>query len=166
MFPRPEVLQVIHELTRAVGVLGLVGGQALDLEAENRAVDLAAVEFIHVRKTGALLLASLRIGAQIAGASTEALARISRYGEYLGLAFQIADDILDFQGESAAGEGAESGHSEKRKATYPSVVGIVQARERLNELLQLCLQGTCPIRRACRAASSHCSADSSASRRI
>jgi geranylgeranyl diphosphate synthase type II len=138
--PAATVLQVIHELTRAIGVLGLVGGQALDLEAENRAVDLATVEFIHVRKTGALLLASLRIGAQIAGASDEELARISRYGESLGLAFQIADDILDFQGEAA-----ESGHREKRKATYPSVVGIVQARERLNELLQLCLQELAPF---------------------
>ncbi|HVO95180.1 MAG TPA: farnesyl diphosphate synthase [Terriglobales bacterium] len=137
--PAATILQVIHELSRAVGVLGLVGGQALDLEAENRPVDLATVEFIHVRKTGALLLASLRIGAQIATASVEELTRISRYGEYLGLAFQIADDILDFHGEAAVGEGAESGRKEKRKATYPSVVGIVQARDRLQELLTLCL---------------------------
>jgi len=143
--PAATVLRVIHELTRAVGVLGLVGGQAMDLEAENQAVDLATVEFIHVRKTGALLLASLRIGAQIAGASAEELVRISRYGEYLGLAFQIADDILDFQGEDAAGASSESGHNEKRKATYPSIVGIVQARERLTELLQLCLQELAPF---------------------
>jgi geranylgeranyl diphosphate synthase type II len=143
--PAATVLRVIHELTRAVGVLGLVGGQAMDIEAENQAVDLATVEFIHVRKTGALLLASLRIGAQIAGASAEELVRISRYGEYLGLAFQIADDILDFHGEDAAGASSESGHHEKRKATYPSVVGIVQARERLNELLQLCLQELAPF---------------------
>jgi geranylgeranyl diphosphate synthase type II len=139
------VLQVIHELSRAVGVLGLVGGQAFDLEAENRDVDLATVELIHVRKTGALILASVRIGAQVGGARAEELSAISRYGEYLGLAFQIADDILDAQGETAAGEGPESGHNEKNKATYPAVVGIVQARERLVELSRLCFDALAPF---------------------
>jgi len=141
----PVVLRVIHELSLAVGVLGLVGGQAVDLEAENKEVNLATVEFIHVRKTGALILASVRIGAQVAGAGVEELAAISRYGEYLGLAFQIADDILDAQGETAAGEGAESGHNERSKATYPAVVGIAQARERLGELLRLCLEALAPF---------------------
>jgi geranylgeranyl diphosphate synthase type II len=139
------VLRVIHELSHSVGVLGLVGGQAFDLEAENKDVDLATVELIHVRKTGALILASLRIGAQIGGARAEELSAISRYGEYLGLAFQIADDILDAQGETAAGEGAESGHHEKNKATYPAVVGIVQARERLVELSRLCFDALAPF---------------------
>jgi geranylgeranyl diphosphate synthase type II len=81
----------------------------------------------------------------VAGASTEELARIARYGEHLGLAFQIADDILDTQGETVAGEGAESGRNERRKATYPSIVGVVQARERLKELLQLCLEDLAPF---------------------
>jgi len=137
----PElILQLIHELSHAAGVGGLVGGQALDLEVENQDdVDLATVEWIHVRKTGALILASVRIGAQVAGAQPADLARVSRYGERLGLAFQIADDILDALGQTAAGEGVESSHNERRKATYPSVVGLPQARETLKELLQLCL---------------------------
>ena len=137
----PElVVRLIHELSHAAGVGGLVGGQALDLEAENENdVDLATVEWIHVRKTGALILASVRIGAQVAGAQPGDLGRVSRYGERLGLAFQIADDILDALGQTAAGEGAESSHNERKKATYPSVVGIPQARETLKELLQLCL---------------------------
>jgi geranylgeranyl diphosphate synthase type II len=139
------VLELIHELSRAAGVQGLVGGQALDLEAEDRAVDLATVELIHVRKTGALILASVRIGARVASASAGELARIARYGEHLGLAFQIADDILDTQGETVAGEGAESGRNERCKATYPSIVGVVQARERLKELLQLCLEDLAPF---------------------
>jgi geranylgeranyl diphosphate synthase type II len=137
----PElVVRLIHELSHAAGVGGLVGGQALDLEAENENdVDLATVEWIHVRKTGALILASVRIGAQVAGAQPADLGRVSRYGERLGLAFQIADDILDASGQTTAGEGAESSHNERKKATYPSVVGIPQARETLKELLQLCL---------------------------
>jgi len=143
--PAAMVLQVIHELSQAVGVLGLVGGQAFDLEAENQEVDLATVELIHVRKTGALILASVRIGAQVGGARAEELSAISHYGEYLGLAFQIADDVLDAQGETATSEGAESGHHEKNKATYPAVVGIVQARERLMELSRLCFDALAPF---------------------
>jgi geranylgeranyl diphosphate synthase type II len=110
----------------------------VDLESENKDVDLATVEYIHVRKTGALILAALRIGAQIAGAKTGELRKVSKFGEYLGLAFQIADDVLDQIGETLTGEGAESGRNELKKATYPSVVGIVQAAERLHELLKLC----------------------------
>jgi geranylgeranyl diphosphate synthase, type II len=136
--PAELVLRLIHELSHAAGVAGLVGGQAVDLESENKDVDLATVEYIHVRKTGALILAAVRIGAQIAGAKTGDLRRVSKYGEYLGLAFQIADDVLDNLGETLADEGAESGHNERKKATYPSVVGIVQATERLQELLKLC----------------------------
>ena len=138
--PAELVLRLIHELSNSVGVVGLVGGQALDLEAENyRDVDLATVEWIHIRKTGALILASIRTGAQVAGAQPADLGRITRYGERLGLAFQIADDILDALGQTAAGERTETGHNEPKKATYPSIVGVPQARETLKELLQLCL---------------------------
>jgi len=131
----PVVVRLIHELSHAIGVTGLVGGQALDVESEGKDVDLPTVEYIHVRKTGALILASVRIGAQLAGAKPVDLRRVSRYGEYFGLAFQIADDVLDALGETAAGERKESGHKERKKATYPSVVGLAQARERLSDLL-------------------------------
>lgn len=143
--PAATVLEVLHELSSAAGVLGLVGGQACDLESESREVELAAVEFIHRRKTGALLLAAVRIGAEIADARGEDLTRISRYGEYLGLAFQIADDILDAQGETAAGEGAESGRHEIRKATYPAVIGVARSKARLEELLRRCLDALAPF---------------------
>jgi len=142
---RPElVLDLIHELAHAAGAMGLVGGQALDLEAEEKEADLATVEVIHVQKTGALILAAIRIGARLGDATESELARITRYGKYLGLAFQIADDILDARVEAAAQRG-ESGHKEQKKATYPLVVGIVQARERLGELLQLSLAELDPL---------------------
>jgi len=137
---KPELaLALIHELAHAAGVMGLVGGQALDLEAEGKEADLPTVEVIHVRKTGALILAALRIGARLGGPTEIELTRITRYGEFLGLAFQIADDILDSRAETAAAQRDETGHKEQKKATYPLVVGIVQARERLGELLQLSL---------------------------
>jgi geranylgeranyl diphosphate synthase type II len=132
----PDLLaELIHEIGCAVGVAGLVGGQAADLEAEEREVDLAAVEYVHVRKTGALIHASVRVGARVAGAKDAELRQISRYGEYLGLAFQIADDLLDHQGDAPEPR-AEWGRKEPRKATYPSIVGVAQAKERLAELLQ------------------------------
>jgi geranylgeranyl diphosphate synthase type II len=127
--------ELIHEIGCAVGVAGLVGGQAADLEAEEHEVDLAAVEYVHVRKTGALIHASVRVGARVAGAQDAELRQISRYGEYLGLAFQIADDVVDHQGDAPEPR-AESGRKERRKATYPSIVGVAQAKQRLAELLQ------------------------------
>jgi geranylgeranyl diphosphate synthase type II len=123
-------LDLVHELARAAGLAGLVGGQALDVESENCTADISAVEGMHGRKTGALILASLRIGAVAGGAPAAALKKISRYGEALGLAFQIADDLLD-----VTGAGQESGRKEENKATYPSVAGVDCARARLEELV-------------------------------
>jgi geranylgeranyl diphosphate synthase type II len=131
------VLELIHEISHAAGIGGLVGGQVFDLEAEGREADIATVEYIHVRKTGALILTAVRIGARIGGAASKEMRKISRYAEFLGLAFQIADDILDAAGGNS--EGAV-GDWEKRKATYPSIVGLAAARARLRELLQHCLK--------------------------
>jgi geranylgeranyl diphosphate synthase type II len=146
--PAELVLKLIRELAHAIGVDGLVGGQAFDLEAERREVDIGAVEYIHVRKTGALIRAAVRIGAQIGAARPPELRRLSRFGEALGLAFQIADDILDILDESAAGEEAESGRSEWNKATYPSVVGVTRARQRLSELCDRCVDELAPFGKA------------------
>ena len=139
------VLELIQEVAHAAGVAGLVGGQSADLEAEGKEVDLATVEYIHVRKTGALILTAVRVGARVAGAKPADLRRISRYGEYLGLGFQIADDILDLQGHAPGHKPAESGRKERRKATYPAVVGVVQAKERLQELLHQSLKQLDPF---------------------
>src|SRR5437762_634265 len=106
------ILNLIHEIARAAGVAGMAGGQAIDLEAEEREPDVATVEYIHVRKTGALILAAVRIGAILGRAPAKELRRVSRYGEFFGLAFQIADDIMDISDHSANGR-------EMKKATYP-----------------------------------------------
>ena len=126
--PPERAALLVRELCRAAGADGMVGGQLLDLEAERREVDTAALEAIHRAKTGALLTASLRLGALAGGASHDALAALSRYGEALGLAFQIADDILDVTGDAASlGKIAGRDH-ELRKASYPSVHGLDGAR--------------------------------------
>jgi geranylgeranyl diphosphate synthase type II len=137
----PElVLDLIHELGRAAGVAGLVGGQAIDLETEKKNVDIRTVESLHGRKTGALILASLIIGARAGGAKAAELKRISRYGELIGLAFQIADDLLDL-----GGAGEESGRREEKKATYPSMAGVDQAKRRLRELTQQAVKSVVPF---------------------
>lgn len=133
-----RVLEIVHEIARAAGIAGLVGGQVVDLEAEGRDVDVATVELIHVRKTGALMYAAAKAGALAAGVKPKDLRRISRYAEFLGLAFQIADDIADAQGGAAGGGSTRD--VEKKKATYPSVVGLPAAKERLQGLLQSCLK--------------------------
>ena len=129
------ILELIHEISHAAGVGGLVGGQAVDLEAEGREVDVATVEFIHVRKTGALILTSVRVGATIGGATPKEMRRISRYAEFLGLAFQIVDDIMDIAEHSSGGDGRE-----RKKATYPAVAGLAAAKNRVRELLHQCLK--------------------------
>jgi geranylgeranyl diphosphate synthase, type II len=138
--PCALVLELIHEITQAAGSGGMVGGQVADLEAEREEIDIATVEFIHVRKTGALIRAAARVGAKIGGASAQELRTVSRYGEFLGLAFQVTDDILDSAGLAGETGQAEGKDREKRKATYPAVVGLVAAKSRVQELLESCLK--------------------------
>lgn len=139
---KPEMaLEMTRELARAAGAGGMVGGQAVDLEAEGREVDIDTVEYIHTRKTGALIHASVRVGARIGGANPKQLRRISRYGAFLGLVFQIADDILDATGQDGGAEGwGRQSDKERKKATYPSVIGLAASKARAQELLQRCLK--------------------------
>jgi geranylgeranyl diphosphate synthase type II len=134
--PQPRrALRAVREIAEAAGARGMVGGQAADLAAEGGALDLATVEFIHVRKTGSLLLAAVRTGAVVGGANAAALKRLTRYGECLGLAFQIADDILDAEAPTAL-TGKEPGRDGARhKVTFPAVLGLPAAKQRARELL-------------------------------
>lgn len=132
------VLELIHEISQAAGAEGMVGGQTIDLEAEGREVEIDLVESIHGLKTGALIFTAARVGARIAGATATDLRRISRYGKFLGLAFQIADDILDTEGQNGRPIELRQGEKEKRKATYPSIVGLPKAKMRVRELVGLC----------------------------
>lgn len=129
-------MEIIREISQTAGFSGLVGGQVMDIESEGRAADLPTVEYIHTHKTGALILASLRIGAKLGGASSDKLEAITRYGERIGLAFQIVDDILDVIGESST-LGKEVGSDEARKkATYPGVVGIEESKRLAENLVK------------------------------
>lgn len=143
--PQRRAIQVLVEVAAAAGARGMVAGQAADLDAEQSTPDLPLVEYIHVRKTGELIRASVRAGAIIAGARTAQLTRLTRYAEYLGLAFQIADDILDEEGSTKV-TGKRAGRDrERQKATFPSVMGLPASKQRARELLDAALQELSPF---------------------
>jgi len=126
-------LRVVREVADAAGVEGMVGGQQLDLEAEGKAVPLEGLRRIHRAKTGALIRVSVRCGAMLGDADEQQLDALTRYGEHLGMAFQIADDILDVVGdEQALGKpiGSDAQHG---KSTYPALLGLERARELAEE---------------------------------
>ncbi|MEA3545197.1 MAG: polyprenyl synthetase family protein, partial [Thermodesulfobacteriota bacterium] len=113
---------------------GMVGGQVVDMEAEKKPVDLPTLEYIHSRKTGALILAAIEIGALLGGASAAQRRALCRYGEAAGLAFQIADDILDIVADQSE-LGKDVGRDQQRgKATYPALLGLAGARQHADEL--------------------------------
>jgi geranylgeranyl diphosphate synthase type II len=121
--------EVVRELAMAGGTAGMLGGQMADMEAENRQVSKAEIENIHRLKTAALIRGSIRIGAMLAQADRNLLDRLSVYGEKIGLAFQIIDDILDIEGDQALLGKEVGSDSRNQKATYPGVVGLDVARK-------------------------------------
>jgi geranylgeranyl pyrophosphate synthase len=128
--PTAQRQELVRTLCLAAGAEGMVGGQWLDLEAEGGHIDLATLQGIHRRKTGALLAASARLGGVAARADRAALAALGTYGEALGLAFQITDDILDLTGDPAL-LGKNAGRDlTLEKATYPALMGVEAARAR------------------------------------
>lgn len=129
-----QALAVIREVTDAAGTLGLIGGQVADLEAEGRHdVTVEELRRIHVRKTGALFRACVRSGALLADAPADVLASLTAYADAFGLAFQIADDLLDVVGD-AQRLGKQTGRDEAQaKATYPKLLGVDAARRMARE---------------------------------
>src|SRR5436309_14072087 len=112
----------------------MVGGQVADIEAEGKPVDPQMLEYIHRSKTAALIRASVTSGALCAGANIEDVARLRRFGENIGWAFQVTDDILDVE-ESSAALGKTAGKDvAQQKATYPAIYGLARSHEIANEL--------------------------------
>ncbi|MBU2055872.1 MAG: polyprenyl synthetase family protein [Proteobacteria bacterium] len=130
-----RLLAVAGEIAEAAGGVGMVGGQALDVRSEGEQVDLETLHRIHRLKTGALIRVSLRAGAILAGASETELASLSDYGRQIGLAFQIADDILNVEGDRTS-LGKETGSDAARgKVTFPALLGIDASRARAEALV-------------------------------
>ena len=130
-----RLLQVIRDVAQAAGIWGMIGGQVMDVQAEGKAVGMEAVYDMHARKTGAMIRVSVTSGALLAGAAEERIAALADYGRRIGLAFQIADDILNVSG-SAVLMGKNTGSDEHRgKVTFPAIMGIAGSRAKLEELV-------------------------------
>ncbi len=133
--PRASCGEVVAELMRASGAGGMIGGQLLDLEGEGRPLALDELERIHRAKTGALICASVRIGGIAARVSASQLAAMSQFGDAIGLAFQIADDVLDVTATTDR-LGKRAGRDvDLAKSTYPALLGVEGARQRAESLV-------------------------------
>jgi len=136
LIPEGRQLEVIHAFSHAIGTLGgMVAGQVIDLESVGQKIDAAKLRFIHSAKTGALIRASVRVGAICAGAPESDLERVTSYGEKIGLAFQIADDLLDVLGSKEAMGKAVGKDGSQHKATYPALYGIEESRRIASQLV-------------------------------
>lgn len=134
---RPEVRgAIVRALMVASGAGGMIGGQLLDLEGEGTPLSLQQLERIHRAKTGALIEASVLLGGMAAGASAAALSAFERYGAAIGLAFQIADDVLDVTATTEALGKVAGRDLELNKSTYPALLGIEGARSRAESLVE------------------------------
>ena len=142
---RERGMAMLDTLGHACGAEGMAGGQALDLTATGRLLTLHELEHMHACKTGALIRASVRLGALTANADAPTLAALDRYAAAVGLAFQVRDDILDVEGSSAvigktAGKDAAAG-----KPTFPSIIGMDASRVRLKELIGIAVDAIAPL---------------------
>jgi geranylgeranyl diphosphate synthase type II len=123
-------------LAEAAGACHLVGGQVADMAEEFQQGDLQTLRAIHDRKTGAMLRVSLALGGQCAGASDEQLAALTTFGAAIGLAFQIADDLLDVRGDADAVGKRVGKDSDKGKLTFPGLLGIDESQRQAQELME------------------------------
>ena len=134
--PAETAIACCQELARASGSIGMVAGQVADLEAENSGVlTVEQLEAIHRRKTGCLIRASLRMGARVAGADSNSLKAVDSFGKHVGLAFQIADDLLDVTGDARKMGKETRKDADHGKLTYPAIVGERQSREMARKLI-------------------------------
>jgi farnesyl diphosphate synthase len=139
-------VEMLRTLAAACGAHGMAGGQALDLAAVGKALSAAELESMHVHKTGALIRASVRLGALASGCrDTKVLEALERYGHAIGLAFQIRDDILDVEGDSATIGKTAGKDAADNKPTYPTILGMQGARVHLSELTETALDAIAPL---------------------
>ncbi len=138
--PAGALLRVVGIISRASGYAGMVGGQVADIQSQGTPVDLSFVQFIHSRKTAALIEGSVAAGAVLGGGNEEEINALSDYGRKIGLAFQISDDILDIESTSETLGKKVGADVERGKATYPSVVGMKNSKDVGIELVEQSLE--------------------------
>jgi len=137
---KEALLRVIDLIASAAGYKGMVGGQVVDITYEGKDPDPTVVDYIHTHKTGALIAASVSAGTILARGSEEEVQSIHRYGQQIGLAFQIADDVLNMKGDRDVMGKRKGSDKERGKITYPSVFGITESKNIQNKLINHALR--------------------------
>lgn len=133
VYPAQDILKVIEEMSWYAGPRGMVGGQVLDMEGEQGLTSIEQLKAIHRHKTGDLIVFSLRAGGHLAGATNDQLSALERYGQCIGMAFQIQDDILDEVGdEQAIGKKVRS-DAKSGKVTFPTFLSIEECKQKVRE---------------------------------
>ncbi len=143
IIPRDNQLRIINTVAKASGPLGMVGGQALDIASENKDIPFDTLRFIHSRKTGALITASVQCGALLGNASEMQFEALSEYGTNIGLAFQIVDDLLNVEGTVEELGKAVGSDADRNKATYPGFFGIEETRKLAKATVNKALDALC-----------------------
>jgi len=142
----PEVrIKMINTLGQAAGWKGMVGGQQVDLDSEGQIPTQPTVEYIHTHKTGAMIRCSVLLGALAGGAEDGELRALRRYGEKLGLAFQVVDDILDMTATTEEMGKDQGSDKAKSKITYPAVFGLDESRVRARDLIEEAKDSLTPL---------------------
>lgn len=129
-------VKLLKTLAQAAGNYGMVGGQMIDLESENRPIDVALLEHMHCLKTGALIRASVMMGAIAADADSPTIIALDTYAHAIGLAFQVQDDILDIESDTETLGKKQGADLKLNKPTYPALLGIPAARMKAAKLIQ------------------------------
>lgn len=131
-----KYLKAINEVAKHAGIYGMIGGQVVDVESENKIIDKNKLDFIHLNKTAAMIVGCMRAGAIIGGANEDELDKITKYGKNIGLSFQIVDDILDIIGDEETLGKPIGSDIENHKSTYPSLLGLEKSREIARDLIE------------------------------
>ncbi len=129
-----QKFKAINEIASGSGVIGMIGGQVVDILSENKAIDSETLHFIHSNKTAALIIASIRAGAIVGGATEEELDDLTKFAKYIGYGFQITDDILDVIGDEEKLGKKIGSDVQNNKSTYTSLYGLEAAQQKVDEL--------------------------------
>ncbi|MFH1563004.1 MAG: polyprenyl synthetase family protein [Nitrospirota bacterium] len=132
--PPDRIIKVCEEISYAIGTFGMIGGQVVDIESEDKELDVPTLEYIHTHKTGALICAAVKTGCILGGGNLQQGHSLNQYGAHIGLAFQIVDDLLDME-EGKKGKKRKS-DLVKKKLTYPVVYGVQSSKKQVQMLIE------------------------------
>lgn len=131
-----KIVEIVRLTSSYAGINGMIGGQMIDIESENKKIDMETLKYIHKNKTGKLLRLPIEIGCVISEASKDIREKLEKFADLIGLAFQIKDDILDIEGDFETLGKPIGSDAELNKSTYPSLIGLDESKKLLQEIVE------------------------------